>query len=344
VHPHLTLTQPADAGAALDRALRQLDEANLSHGTATLPLILAFLAAGRARRVRQPVLDLDGPLLPAALARYTAWTGDFAAAATAWPRVRTAAANISMDRQLPTAGLPEASRDDLPDATPRRGDPASASNAVDHVSDTGDHDGGLGFTVAAAALLGAERLATDLGDPHFATRLHSRCTLVRAALPHRVRSAAAVHLAICLDLLPPDAFQTPPYGGRAAVDALLDTAFLVLGVQPDATRHRIWLRPRLPAGWDCLEARDIQAGGDSIRLSVEVQPDMLRLRVEQDAGAIPVTALVEPFVPGSVAGVRIDGVAASLVPRAVEGGTRLPVQLVLDRGRTVEIDIAPGRP
>jgi hypothetical protein len=344
VHPHLTLTQPADAGAALERALRQLDDANLSHGTATLPLILAFLAAGRAGRVRQPIFDLDGPLLPAALARYTAWTGDLTTAATAWPRVRTAAANISMDPQLPSAGQPDDSRDNLRVTTPQRGVPASASNALDKVSSAGDDDGGLGFTVAAAALFGAERLATDLGDPHFASRLHSRCTLARAALPHRIRSAAAVHLAICLDLLPPDAFQTPPYGGGATVGALLDTAFLVLGVQPDATRHRIWLRPRLPAGWDCLEAREIQAGGDSIRLSVEVQPDMLRVRVEQEAGAIPVTALVEPFVPGSVAGVRIDGRAASLVPRAVEGGTRVPVQLVLDRGRTVEIDIAPGGP
>jgi hypothetical protein len=344
VHPHLTLTQPAHAGAALDRALRQLDDVNPSDGTATLPLILAFLAAGRARRVRQPVLDLDGPLLPAALARYIAWTGDLTTAATAWPRVRNAAANISMDQQLPTAGQPDDSRDNLPDATLRRGDPASPGNALDHGNCTTDDDGGLGFTVAAAALFGAERLATDLGDPHFASRLHSRCSLARAALPHRIRSPAAVHLAVCLDLLPPDAVQTPPYGGDTALGALLDTAFLILGVQPDATRHRIWLRPRLPVGWDCVEAYEIQAGGDSIRLSVEAQAGLLRLRVEQEAGAIPVTALVEPFVPGRVAGVRIDGGAAALVPRAVEGGTRVPVQLVLDRGRTVEIDIAPGRP
>jgi hypothetical protein len=343
VHPHLTLTRPAHAGAALDRDLRHLDDVNLSDGTATLPLILAFLAAGRARRARQPVLDLRGPLLPAALASYIAWTGDLAAAASAWPRVTAAAASISMDQQ-PTAGLPDASRDSLRVGTPQPDHPARACNPLDHISSAGDDDGGLAFTIAAAALFGAQRLATDLGDPHFASRLHSRCTLARAALPHRVRSAAAVHLAICLDLLPPDALQTPPYGGDAPVDMLLDTAFVVLGVQPDATRHRIWLRPRLPIGWDCLEACEIQAGGDSIRLSVEGQPDLLRLRVEQDAGAIPVTALVEPFVPGSVAGVRIDGGAASLVARAVEGGTRVPVQLVLDRARTVEIDVAAGRP
>jgi hypothetical protein len=75
-----------------------------------------------------------------------------------------------------------------------------------------------------------------------------------------------------------------------------------------------------------------------VRLDADLLPRLLTVRLEQDAGAIPVTALLEPFVPGAVSAVRVDGRSASLAPRAVEGGTRVPVQLVLDRGRTLEIE------
>jgi hypothetical protein len=327
VHPRLTLTHPADAGATLDRALQHLQQLALPAGDAALRPILAALAAGAARRVRLPILDLDDLLLPAALASYVAWTGDLHTAAAAWPRIRSSFLN-TLD-QLPAAAL----RSDHPDQLSGQHDTADS-----------DDDGGLAFTIAAAALVAVGRLATDLGDPHFASRLHTRSNNARAALPRRARSASALHLAVCLDLLPPDSYQTPPYGGEDAVDMVLDTAFLVLGVQPDATRHRLWLRPRLPAGWNGLEASEIQAGGDSVRLSVELLPGLLRLRVAQEAGAIPVTALVEPFVPGGVGGVRIDGGTASLAPRPVIGGTRVAVQLVLDRERAVEIDVAPGGP
>jgi hypothetical protein len=305
--------------------MQHLQRLALPAAEPALPPVLASLAAGMARRVRLPLLDLDDLLLPAALASYVAWTGDLHTAAAAWPRIRSSFIN-TFD-QLHAAALRHVHHDQ----PARQHDPADS-----------DDDGGLGFTIAAAALIAAGRLASDLGDPHFASRLLTRTNDVRAALPRRVRSGSALHLAVCLDLLPPDSCQTPPYGHDDAVGTVLDTAFLVLGVQPDATRHRLWLRPRLPAGWDGLEASEIQAGDDSVRLIVELLPGLLRLRVAQEAGAIPVTALVEPFVPGGVEGIRIDGGTASLVPRRVVGGTRVAVQLVLDRERVVEIDVAPG--
>jgi hypothetical protein len=200
-----------------------------------------------------------------------------------------------------------------------------------------DDDDDLALVTAAAAVTGAERLATDLGDPQLASRLLPRARDARAALQDRPLHAAARHLAACLDLLPPDSAPTIPYGSVDA-ELLLDTVHVLIGVQPDAARHRLWLRPRLPAGWDALSVQEIQCGDDSVRLDADLLPRLLTVRLEQDAGAIPVTALVEPFVPGAVSAVRVDGRPASLAPRAVEGGTRVPVQLVLDRGRTLEIE------
>jgi hypothetical protein len=194
-----------------------------------------------------------------------------------------------------------------------------------------DDDDDLALVTAAAAVTGAERLATDLGDPQLASRLLPRARDARAALQDRPLHAAARHLAACLDLLPPDSAPTIPYGSVDA-ELLLDTVHVLIGVQPDAARHRLWLRPRLPAGWVALSVQDIQCGDDSVRLDADLLPGLLTVRLEQDAGAIPVTALLEPFVPGAVSAVRVDGRPASLAPRAVEGGTRVPVQLVLDPG------------
>jgi hypothetical protein len=290
------MTRPADAGAAIARAIAAIDQAPLRADAPSLPLLLACLAAGRARRVRPLLGTLDGAVLPALLARYVAWSGELAAAVAIWDRARIAA----MDARL-------------------------------------DDDDDVALVTAAAAVTGAERLATDLGDPQLASRLLPRARDARAALQDRPLHAAARHLAACLDLLPPDFAPTVPYGNGDA-ELLLDTLHMLIGVQPDAARHRLWLRPRLPAGWVALSVQDIQCGDDSVRLDADLLPGLLTVRLEQDAGAIPVTALVEPFVPGAVSAVRVDGRSASLAPRAVEGGTRVPVQLVLDRGRTLEIE------
>jgi hypothetical protein len=329
VQPAITVTRPADAGAAIARAIARAiaatdhvpllagdqvqllaneqlplraDQLRTRTRPPSLPLLLACLATGRARRVRPLLNLLDGAVLPALLARYVAWSGELAAAAANWDRARIAAMDARLDDQ-----------DDV------------------------------AFVTASAAVTGAERLAADLGDPQLASRLLPHARDARAALQERPLHAAARHLAAWLDLLPPDFANTVTYGNGDA-ELLLDTVHMIIGVQPDAARHRLWLRPRLPAGWVALSVQDIQCGDDSVRLDAELLPHLLTVRLEQEAGAIPVTALVEPFVPGAVTAVRVDGRSASLAPRAVEGGTRVPVQLVLDRGRVLEIEFEAERP
>lgn len=154
-----------------------------------------------------------------------------------------------------------------------------------------------------------ERTATDLGDPQLAARLHGTARKLTAA-------------------------------GVAAREASGDAAIVLrlvhgwLGAEPDANRQRLRLRPILQ---DELDVRELRFGDGAVRLEAARTPDGWRVVVEQEAGAIPVTVLLEPVVDGEYRGARVDGKPAELVPRPHEGATLVPVQLVLDEARTLEI-------
>lgn len=153
-------------------------------------------------------------------------------------------------------------------------------------------------------------VATDLGDVQLAARLHG---IARTA-------------------------ETAPIPVEGAADALVirDAAFHTIGIDPDAARGRLRLRPRLDR-MDELRVRGIRFGDGSISLSADRSDSMLTIRVQQDAGSIPVTVLLEPFLlePGSA---TMDGQPAELVAQNVADGTILPVQLVLDETRTMVVD------
>jgi hypothetical protein len=297
-HPALEITRPDTLGTTLRDAIAACDDAPDSPAS-----LLAALAVGRHRRVRLALASLDGAVLAALLPRYAAWSADLATAAASWGRAREAALALEAD-------------------------PAAGS------------------ILYAAALAGTERLASDLGDPATAARLRVPARDARSAFdaraerlsPRDARLAAAFDL-IRPDALHPDATHTPAYTPPdSGADAVLDLVHGMLGLQPDATRHRLWLRPRLPPGCTTLEVREMAAGADAVRAHMELGPDRLVVRVEQDAGPLPLTLLLEPYVPGGVTFAAVDGRPASLAPRpAGTRGSRLPVQLVLDHERVVEI-------
>lgn len=311
----LHLSRPAGSGAALERAVRLLDAAHVDGSILTpdpdmLPRLVASLACGLTHPVRallrSAAAEWDAAstrlpptaVLPVAVARYTAWTGDLGTAAALWPAVHSAMA-------------------------------ASATSTTE--SDA---------IATAAAFAGIERTATDMGDPQLAARLHTRARATRAELPTAL-SGRGRRLATALGLIdpatvPPD--PPPGDGVGGAADLVLHLAHEILGLQPDATRHRLWLRPRLPEGAEGIAAELIRVGEDSVSMAMDLEPGSVRLRVEQDAGAIPLTVVVELFLPGRPRLARVDGVAASLAPRPEGRGTVLPVQLVLDHERTLEVE------
>jgi hypothetical protein len=126
---------------------------------------------------------------------------------------------------------------------------------------------------------------------------------------------------------------------RAAARSVLDFCLGTLGLDPDATRHRLRLRPRLTADDDVLEVRGIGFADGTVALHCRLEPGRLTCRLIQDSGAIPVTVLLEPVLPARFRRAEVDGTPADLEPRQAGGDTILPVQLVLDAERTLVVDL-----
>ena len=152
-------------------------------------------------------------------------------------------------------------------------------------------------------------VATDLGDPQLAARL--------------------------LGIARATAAEPWPVGNDPESALIHHVAFRTLGLEPDAARGRLRLRPRLDE-LQQIRARNIRFGDGNVSLSAVRADGRLTLRVEQEAGAIPVTVLLEPFVLGA-GRATIDGQPADLESQIVAGGTILPVQLVLDDARTLVV-------
>jgi hypothetical protein len=316
VRETLHVIRPAVSSAAFERAVLLLHTvpppgSAVAAGPAVLPLLIAWLACGWTHRVR-------GLLRAAAVE----WEG------AANPDPPTAVFPAVVARYTAWTG-------DL--ATTAAVWPAVRAAVAAVTTDPAGGD-----VVSAAALAGIERTAADLGDAHLAARLHSRARAARAALPPPT-SDSVRRLATALGLTdPPLRASHSPQGDDvgAAAELVMHIAHMVLGLEPDATRHRLWLRPRPPHGSDGLAAGTIRIGDDSVSMDLDREPGVLRLRIEQDSGAIPLTALVELLVPGRPLLARVDGSSASLEPRPVEGGALLPVQLVLDHARYIEVEYA----
>ena len=161
--------------------------------------------------------------------------------------------------------------------------------------------------------------ATDLGDASLAARLLGDA-----------RKAG-----------PAEGTPSPDPPADADPDSMMicDVAFNILGLEPDAVRGRLRLRPRLDRFAE-IEALNIRFADGSLGMSATRDQAAVVLRIEQASGAIPMTVLLEPFVDGPVSA-EVDGSPADLTPRTCDGGTIVPVQLVLDQARTLIIHTGP---
>ena len=122
-----------------------------------------------------------------------------------------------------------------------------------------------------------------------------------------------------------------------------------LGADPDATRGRLVLRPRPPEGWDRLEVRGLAVGGARVDVVYRREGGGHRLTLDQTRGPAPLQVVLEPELsrgaPGErPAAVRVDGEPAELDVVAVADRWRVPVQIVLDRPRTLEVEFAGRSP
>ncbi|HEX6939456.1 MAG TPA: hypothetical protein VF158_08590 [Longimicrobiales bacterium] len=115
----------------------------------------------------------------------------------------------------------------------------------------------------------------------------------------------------------------------------------LLGAEPDAVKGRLRLRPQIPAAWDRLDVRRLRMGDATVSLGYTRAGDRHVFRLVQDEGAVPITVVFEPMLPARrLVAARVDGQPAELDARPHGERMRVPVQLVLDAERVVELDVA----
>ncbi len=301
-------------GASVEWAKLHLDAWALGRGAPgadAVPIALAGLAAGDGDPARTILASPDGAGSAASdylrlFSRFLAWTGDAAFASRAWQQVRDAA------KRGPEGG-------------------AEAWQAV--LSELADAADTLGQRSFAAEL---RRRPTRLGTSA-AAGPHPRSE--RRGLPGRSGRPG-----------PPGRESDERWADGAAPSSATDAAKLVsavvedvLGAEPDAPRGRLTLRPRLPEAWERVAVERLRIGDCDVALRYERDGDLHRLRLEQTGGAVPMRVVFEPELPGTrLLEASVDGRPADLGTRPAGSRTAVPVQLVLDHERTVELTMARG--
>jgi hypothetical protein len=127
--------------------------------------------------------------------------------------------------------------------------------------------------------------------------------------------------------------------GHEAADPALSAVRALLGVEPDAWRGRLTLRPRPPLDWDHFQVQGLAMGDAAFGLDYHRDGHVHRLAIRQDRGPVPVTLVLEAWIPGPLRAARVDGATADLAATRDDGGWRVPVQLALDHERVVELDV-----
>jgi hypothetical protein len=297
-----------DPGAASD-ALEVL--ARHQDATGRLPRVVA--ASGAV----VPGGPADTAAFLRLVARYLAWTGDLRGTRRAWPAVvRALAAEAGGDALEDTPGGQAALRDLVP-AAEALGDRGLADRLRSRLADRAGTDGPDDPAPGDPAPLdsgpgGRARRRPDPGR---------RPADADADDPGPCPGGAADH--------------------AAAVDRVVTD---LLGVEPDAARGRLELRPR-PGDRRAFGIRNLSMGGAAVSVSYrrEDRPGGVRVHgfgLEQERGPVPVTVAMEPELAGArVLRARVDGRAAELDPAPAGGLWRVPVQLVLDHPRRVEVEM-----
>lgn len=274
-----------------------------------------------------PLSDRDVRLVLAALVGGDPGPARAVLAAPAPGHTRDDIGAADAARHLIVAGRYLACTGDLPGVqTAWKGLRARAERCLEAAS------AGPASGLVPAALRAMAVTAEEAGDGELTDRL-------RAAAGERPESAVGPHIPIILGT---------GEGAGDVPDVLLRSAALIesvvhglLGADPDATRGRLVLRPRLPATWTRFSVRNLAVGEAGVGMTYDRTDAVHRFTLRQASGGAPVRVIFEPELEGArLASARVDGEPAELDAVAAEGRIRAPVQVVLDHERRVEVEIA----
>ena len=299
----------AKVGLAMAAAAPGMGAAASERG---LRIALAGLAVGETGPARRllavPDAPAEGPgedgLRLVLASRYLAWTGDIAGLRADWPGVRE-----------------------------------SAERCLEHVGGIVTSVTTLESWSRAHCSRGLAELrvaAEEVGDEELAARIESAASGSSgpaAASRPRLEEAPAQ----------PDASA----GAVAERDEALRSAALVealllgiLGVEPDAPRGRLTLRPRLASSWADFRLRNLRVGAAVVEMEYRRDGSIHRFVLRQVGGVAPIRVIFEPELGGArLERSWVDGQAAELDAALVDGRLRVPVQLVLDHERRLELEI-----
>jgi hypothetical protein len=138
----------------------------------------------------------------------------------------------------------------------------------------------------------------------------------------------------------------------SGVLAALELVEGMMGAVPDATFSRLALSPLLPPSWTAFRIRGLRTGEGILQLDYEREGDRALWTLVPREGSVPLTAIFRPWLPWSrITSVRVDDQEAALDVEAVDGWSRLQVQIPVDGEHTVEVvgegpraETLPGAP
>lgn len=310
----LTASDPA-AGAALEAARQNLATTLATpDATATAPVgaVLAALALGNFEAVAELIRHLGRRLPPDGRIGHNSTESTAAGALPAAPTMPedlTPHYLLLLARFLAWTGEIHLLRQEWPHVL----------RALTARPETSDHPSSANWELALHELTVA---AESLGEVVLADL---RCRLEPA------RPAAK-------SPAPPRGMASPHTGAPAeqVVDYYLHE---ILGVEPDAPRNRLVLRPSIPESWDRLEVEQLRFGDAEIAFHYRRDGSRHHFTLTQESGAVPVRVIFEPLLPARhLAAARVDGQHATLDPRPLGDRLIVPLQIVLDAERVVELE------
>ena len=137
-------------------------------------------------------------------------------------------------------------------------------------------------------------------------------------------------------LIDTSGFAFPENGIRSLVHDLI-------GFTPDASKHRVELRPTIPQVWTRLDVDNLRCGDGTLGLRYLRTREMHTYRLTPGLGPVPFRVVFEPRVRADrIVSVRLDDRPVNLDLRRVGDAWACPVQIDLDADRIITIDTDPA--